>query len=152
MKSYELTYIISSQIPLVEAENTVKEVESFIQSKEGVILKSEKAVAKTLAYQIKKQSSGYFVVLEFQILENKVKELKEALGKNSKILRHFIAIKKPVKALKARRMRKPLFMEEKPTTEVYKTRKPSFAKASEAKEESVKIEDINKKLDEILSE
>ena len=62
MKTYELTYIISSQLMSSEADGLMKEVESFIQSKDGVVLKSEKTAAQPLAYQIKKQSSGYFAI------------------------------------------------------------------------------------------
>src|SRR3989338_7690863 len=119
MKTYELTYIISSQISTDESEALRKDLESFVQSKEGVILKSEKTTPQTLAYPIKKHSSGYFATLTFQVLEDKVKEIKDKLEKDLKVLRHFILIKRPVKI---------------------------------KKEETVKTEDIDKKIDEILSE
>ena len=144
---YELTYIISSTIDSKESDDIVKELESFIKSKEGVVLKSEKTIAKPLAYPIKKQSSGYFVFLTLQILENKVKEVKEKLQKNSKILRHFLIVKKPIKILKERRTRKPLFIKSKIEESPF-----TISGESKNKEEDVKIEDIDKKLDEILSE
>ncbi len=149
MKSYELTYIISSQIPSEQVNTLSKEVESFIQSKEGVILKSEKTGAQTLTYPIKKQSSGYFVTLTFQILENKIKELKEKLEKDTNILRHFIIVKKPIKELKKRRTRKPLTTTEDKSTNIDSQ---IFTDANKKKSEKIDLDKIDKKLDEILSE
>ncbi|MDO8623405.1 MAG: 30S ribosomal protein S6, partial [archaeon] len=63
MKPYQLTYIISPDITSEQAETESKNIESIVQDKKGVVLKSEKPSAKTLAYPIKKQSSGFFGVL-----------------------------------------------------------------------------------------
>ncbi|OGZ70408.1 MAG: 30S ribosomal protein S6 [Candidatus Staskawiczbacteria bacterium RIFCSPHIGHO2_12_FULL_38_11] len=146
MKTYELTYIISSQISTDESEALRKDLESFVQSKEGVILKSEKTTPQTLAYPIKKHSSGYFATLTFQVLEDKVKEIKDKLEKDLKVLRHFILIKRPVKIMKERRSKKPLFLQNKIEES------PFTAAGMKKKEETVKTEDIDKKIDEILSE
>lgn len=145
MKTYEISYIISSKITSEEADKTSKEVESFIQSKEGVIFKSEKPVIKTLAYPIKKQFSGYFTLLDFQIEENKIKEIRELIGKNSNVIRYFLAAKNPIKELKRKRTRMPLSK-----MEIYGTK--SAAATGEPIKETVKAEDIDKKLEEILSE
>ncbi len=146
MKPYELTYIISSQISTDESENLKNDLEGFIQSKEGVILKSEKTAPQTLAYPIKKHSSGYFATLTFQVLEDKVKEIKDKLQKDAKVLRHFILIKKPVKVMKERRSMKPSFMKNKTEESLFTTA------GIKKKEENLRVEDIDKKLDEILSE
>lgn len=143
MKTYELTYIISCQISQTEAGSVAKEVESFIQSKEGVILKSEKTLPKTLAYPIKKQASGYFALLDLQISEDKVKEIKDKLDKDNKILRSFIMIKKPIGPIKERRTRKPEFATAKSAQSPFKR---------EEKQEEVNPEELGKKLDEILGE
>ena len=141
MKTYELTYIISSQISQVESDTVKKDVESLVQGKEGVVLKSEKTSAQPLAYPIKKHASGYFATLTFQILEDKIKAIKEALGKNVNVLRHFLLIKKPAKVMKERRSKKPLFMQNKVEES------PFTAAGMKKKEESAKTEDIDKKLD-----
>lgn len=175
MKTYELTYIISSQITQEKADSIKKEFESFIQSKEGSVLSSEKISIQTLAYPMKKsrsqgpdkvedsrqsrnvrgpsissgQSSGYFVGLTFQVSEEKIKEIKEKLEKNNEILRHLILVKKPQKELKKTRIRKPLTtLRSKVTEELF------FIKTHEDKKkaEPVKLDEIEKKLDEILSE
>src|SRR3989344_7237700 len=112
MKSYELTYIISSGITSEQAEEESKNIESLIRNKEGIILKSEKPFPRTLAYPIKPQSSGFLGVLEFQLEPEYLGELKEKLQKDGKIIRHMVIIKNPVKIQKARRIRKkPLTLE-----------------------------------------
>ena len=142
MKTYELVYIVSSQGTLEQSQGTAKEVENFIQSKEGIIVRSEKTNPQVLAYPIKKQSSGYFFILQFQLAEHAIKELREKLEKDKAILRHFIVVKKPVKKMKERRTRRPLaerFASLEQRDAGKKTEQPSTA-------------DIDKKLDEILSE
>ena len=61
MKTYELTYIISSATGTEEMAAIIKEVQTFLQSTGGVILASQKSPAQTLAYPIKKQHSGYYI-------------------------------------------------------------------------------------------
>ncbi len=145
MKTYELTYIISSGVNQGESDNLIKEVESLIQSKNGLMLKSDKTTPQMFSYPIQKQSSGYFVALDFQMEENKIKELKENLEKNKNILRQLI-IKKPIRAFKERRVRRPFFTDKKPTERFSLT---DNKKTSTEKTESI---DIDKKLDEILGE
>lgn len=141
MKVYELTYIISTQLSVEQAGEAAKEVESAIQTRGGVILKSEKIAPRTLSYPIKKQSSGYIGLIEFQIEENSVKEVKAVLDKDIRILRHLMLIKKPMKAMKERRMRKPLFKEG-----------PMPIHKEKVAESAVSQADLDKKLEEILGE
>lgn len=157
MKTYELTYIISSEITSEEAGVTAKEVSSFVESKEGAILKSENPVAKTLSYPIKKFGSGYFVVLEFSAEPEKIKELEEKLKKDDKILRHLIMIKRPARVRRERgSVRKPFLASEIEFTKIKNTAVDANPRAeiSEDKEkgERIELEEIEKKLDEILGE
>lgn len=152
MKPYELTYIISSEISGELAESTAKEIETFIQGKEGVIIKSEKITPKTLSYNIKKQSSGFFGVVEFQLEPEHVEELKTKLEKDDKIIRHMLVIKNPPKIQKERRTKRKIAE----TPETGAVKEEIVATESVEKEEKttkkVELEDIEKKLDEILSE
>lgn len=152
MQTYELTYIISSSLTTEEADALRKDVESFIQSKEGVIVASERSNPQTLAYSIKKHSSGYFVIVEFKLEQKDVKELLAMVEKNDRVLRNLIIVKHPPKVMKAKRTRKPLLGVAKEIMEnLGLTGKPA-EKKEKKKEKEVKIEEINEKLDEILSE
>jgi ribosomal protein S6 len=179
MKTYELTYIVSPNMTAEEAQSKAKELESKIQSKDGVILKSQKPVAKTLSYQINKFGSGFFSVLEFQIEPEAMTEIKSLLEKDIQLLRHIILVKNPAKKQKERRQRiKPVaiieavaeavvkevekdaekvveFVKEKieSITTEKEEKKPTAKKVkSEKSKEKAEIEDLDKKLDEILSE
>lgn len=150
MKTYELTYIITPEIISEEAEAAAKEIESFIKSKEGAVLRQTNPTAKTLSYLIKKQASGFMGVLEFQSEPEMIDELKKKMDKDGKFIRHMLIIKKPVKEHKKRRTRKaaiPVF--EKKEAEI--AQPESFTKASESKGK-VELKDIEQKLDEILGE
>ncbi len=142
MKTYELTYIISPELTSTDAETLKQDVESFIKEKEGLVLKSNKLTMQTFAYLIKKQSSGYFAILECQMEESTVLALKEMLEKNSKVLRNLIVIKKPAKPMKERRTRRPMAMAEVKVSPIEEKKRG----------EKVEIEEMEKKLDEILSE
>lgn len=150
MKPYELTYIISSEITAGEAEEKAKNIESLIQDKKGIVLRSEKPSPRTLAYTIKKQASGFFSILEFQLEPEHLSELKEKIQKDDKIIRHMVVVNNPAKIQKEKRIKKkplvssPLIgiMEEE-KEEKEKERKTS---------KKVELKEIEKELDEILSE
>lgn len=147
MKTYELTYIISSSLSPEEAMSEAKDIESFTEGKGGVVLNSEKAVASVLAYPIKKHSSGFLGILTFNMLSGNIKELKEKLEKNKNVLRHLLLIKKPVRELKKRRTKKTS------TFNPGVSDKSSVFKNPDSKKESGKIDldKIDKKIDEIFS-
>jgi len=148
MKTYELTYIASPTISQEELAAFQKEVENVIGAKEGAVLKLEKTIAKTLSYPIKKQISGYFTTIVFQTSEENLKEIDQKIRHESKILRHFIVIKRPQKEMKARMIRRYSFKPE--------VKKSIFSgileRVKKTEKVEVKEEEMNKKLDEILSE
>jgi len=169
MKTYELSYIISPEVTSEEAENFAKELESFVQSKEGTVVKQTNPVAKTLAYQIKKHASGFIGAIEFQLDPEKLVELKEKMEKDGKVNRHMLIIKNPLKPEKKRRSRnktedvtevaekgvvKEITIESKKVAE----EKPAVEEKEEVAKEEVKtdkkveLKDIEQKLEEILGE
>ena len=155
MKNYELTYIISPEITGEEAENKARDFEALIQSKEGVILRQDKPVAKTLSYPIEKQRSGFVGVLEFQLEPEKLKEIDENMAKNEKVIRHMIVIKNPAKPQKPRRTKKApsIFGIELPVKKETEQPAPVLEKAEPEKtEKKVELKDIEQKLEEILGE
>lgn len=151
MKTYELTYIVSPEITSEEAETKAKEIESLVQSKEGIILKQTNPSAKTLAYPIKKSASGFMGVLEFQMEEEKLSEIQANMVKDEKIVRQMLVVKNPIKPRKERRTRvktEETFKLEKKTEEI---KEPEQDKPSAVKEK-VELKDIEQTLDELLGE
>ena len=168
MKTYELTYIISPEVTSEEAEAFAKEIESFVQSKEGTVLKQTNPVAKTLSYQIKKHASGFIGSIEFKLEPEALLELKQKMDKDGKVNRHMIVIKYPARKEKIRRSRNKIeagvVAEKESTKEITiegkktKEEKPAMEEnkeevVKEEKKESKKVElkDIEEKLEELLS-
>ena len=152
MKTYELTYIISPEITSEEAITEAKNIESFVQAQEGVILRQNNPTARTLSYPIKKQASGFMGVLEFQIEPEKLSELKEKIDKDEKIVRHMVIIKKPVKERKTRKTRvkaEPIAGIEMQDSMAKEELSPIKTLETKTKKK-VELKDIEKKLDEIL--
>lgn len=153
MNTYELTYIISPEISLEEAQNKAKELESAVISREGSVIKTDSPVAKPLSYPIGQRASGFFGVIEFQSEAEKVLEIKDAISKDKTFLRVMLLNKKPVKVKKQRRLKT-----KEETSAVAPEIKAEVKPAEEPKEEKpsepakADLEDIDKKLDEILGE
>ena len=152
MKSYELTYIISSEITAEEAEAEAKNTESYIQEKEGIILKSTKPFPMTLAYPVKKQGSGFFSILEFQLEPEHLDELKKKLEKNSKIIRSMLIIKKPAKIQKERRTKRKPLISSTTANETEEDKSKDMPSTEKKPSKKVELKEIEEKLEEILSE
>ncbi|MDP3996052.1 MAG: 30S ribosomal protein S6 [bacterium] len=134
MKTYELTYLISSELTEEQAKELQNKVSALIQGEEGLLIGGSLISKKRLAYAIKKQSQAYLVTTIFQLLPEKLANLEKALKTDGQILRYIILIKRPVKEVKKSRM----FIEPK-------IEKPK-------KEKKVELEAIEKKLEEILAQ
>ena len=158
MKTYELSYIISPEITLEAAEQLSKEIETAVQSREGVILKQVNPIAKTLAYPIARRASGFFAVLEFQMEPEKLVEVIETIQKDSKIVRHMVIIKEAQRIRRERRSKvktPPTFeiehKAEVKTETVKKVEEPTEEKIVEEKDkEKVELKDIDQQLEELL--
>ena len=149
MKTYELSYIISSEITSEEAEAKAREIEGAIQSREGIILKQLNPVAKTLAFPVGKRASGFFGVIEFQIEAEKLLEVKEVVAKDKKIVRHMLLVKEPVRIRKARRVKPGTVVEPEPKLEsVFETKTPASVEDSGVAKEVEKMEEVKEEKEE----
>lgn len=142
-KQYEMIFILSPQLEGAGLDKTKKEIGDIITKFKGTInfKESEK---KNLAYPINKQGQGIFLVTQVSISPENIANLSKELKLNKQILRHLInqlEIPKPETA-KPKPIKKPIVMKKKLVTE---KEKPSSAKTPEGT-----LEEIDKKLDEII--
>jgi small subunit ribosomal protein S6 len=135
---YELILLVS---PLVEKIDTeiVAKIRDLILGLEGNIKKEYTWEKRKLAYPIKKQLFGTYIIFEFALLSEKMEEMQKQLKLNSDIMRYLIINKEGVK-------------EERPRVRAMKPKIIAPLPPSEAKGEKVKIEELDKKLEEILKE
>lgn len=136
-QNYELTYLISSLLPEQEAGNISVGINNFIQEKQGLV--NEGGLPRTigLAYPIKKENNAWLQTTNFSLEKAELQELEKKLKENKEILR-FLILKK-VKERKRAIRRIPKMVIKKTQEAVPAS---PFQKAE--------LEDIGKKLDEIL--
>ena len=142
-KQYEMILILSPQLEGAGLDKTKKEIGDIITKFNGTInfKESEK---KNLAYPINKQGQGIFLVTQVSISPENIANLSKELKLNKQILRHLInqlEIPKPETA-KPKPIKKPIVIKKKLVTE---KEKPSSVKTPEGT-----LEEIDKKLDEII--
>lgn len=137
MKHYEILYLISSQYSEPEAESIAEKVKELITKAGGKITLKDNLGKKKLAYPIKQIYQGYYLLYEFDLEQKDLKKLNNDLGLTNEILRHLI-VKKSAKIPSMVELTKEKVEEEK---EEKKERK-----------EKVKLEDLDKKLDELLKD
>lgn len=134
MKSYELTYLISSEMTEEETKSFPEKIAVLIQESEGIVGNKSLILKRKLAYPIKKQGEAYLAVITFQLNADKLTELEKKLKSENKILRYLLTVKKPVKETR-RTVRKITQLQEK-----------------KKKKAKVELKEIEKKLEEILKE
>ena len=138
---YELTYIINPLLGKIDLNATADKIRGFINESGGQIKQEKLEEKRKLAYPIKKQLYGYYVSVDFNLEPEKIDELQKVVADNSDVLRHCL-INRDEKSLTASitpPKRRPI----RPST-------VSAPAAKTKKEEKVKIEELDKKLDEIL--
>lgn len=162
---YELSFIISSAIAETEHEAVKQEILSYLDKAEAKLVREPYFIGrKKLAYPIKKQKHGFYAFLEFESDQPaNLKELEVNLRHNNNILRHLIIkLEKAAEGANA----DPSKLEEKPAPRKVVEKKPAAKKPApvtpkkpatkpvEKKEskEPVVLEDIDKKLDDILKD
>lgn len=146
---YELLYLIPANYTEEELTPIKDTVLGLIKKFDGEITYEDNFGKKKLAYPIKNNHQGYYLISEFDLEGDKLKELDKNLRLTNEILRHII-VKKEVQApglIKA------------PTLNLGTETKVEPAKPSEDKgkitkkpdeKEKFKLEDLDEKLDEIL--
>lgn len=128
MKFYELTYLISLKLTESEAEKFSEEIIDWIKKEGGILSEIKDLTKENLAYQIKKASEGFLASINFYFAPEKLEGLAKKIKSEDQILRSLIFTKQLTK----------------------KTELPKIPEIK--KEEKVALEDIEKKLEEILGE
>ena len=130
MKKYELTYLIPSELSDIEFQ---KEIESFIADNKGEVLNVKTDPAKReLGDEIKGRRDARMNSLVFTMDPTHITGLEKIVKEKDDLLRHLLVNKPEIKPDKKRG-------EKKADVE----RKPS---------NKVELKDIDKKIEEILSE
>lgn len=154
-KMYELAYFIA---PL-QKEKTVFTATDKIKNsvnRIGEIHKEEPVRKRQLAYPIRHNRYGYFGMMQFYAEPKKINEINKELFLDKDLLKHLIievdkkqlaqAQKTPISVSVQEKMKK-LMDESKIEESIFKTE----SAAAQKEEQKIGLEDLDKKLEEILN-
>ncbi|MBS5887299.1 MAG: 30S ribosomal protein S6 [Negativicoccus massiliensis] len=89
-KNYEVMFIINAGLDEEAADAIVKRVEDLITKNGGTVNNIDRMGKRRLAYEVKKQIDGNYVLIEFAIDPAQIKEIDRVIKINEKIIRHLI--------------------------------------------------------------
>tara|TARA_Y100001954_G_C15517904_1_gene457816 strand:+ start:290 stop:673 length:384 start_codon:yes stop_codon:yes gene_type:complete len=87
MKLYETVLIARQDISQSQVEEIIKNLKTLITKSKGKILKEEYWGLKTLAYRIKKNRKGHYVLLNIEVDNSTLIEFERIMRLNEDILR-----------------------------------------------------------------
>ncbi len=147
---YELLYLVGANYTEEELIPIKEKVKNLVKKFSGEITLEDSLGKKKLAYPIKGNHQGYYLLYEFDLTPENLKALNQSLSLANEVLRHIIVKRqlKTISLLKA--------TEEKLKTAERKEREgkmetPEDKKTDVKKEKGkIKLEDLDQRLDEIL--
>ena len=146
MTNYELTYLNTPDLSEEELKDFSKKISDFILTEGGTLDKITAPIRKKLAYPIKEKNEMFLATLSFYLNPEGLKNFEKKLKSENQILRYMLLIKKVSEKIILKRIRrKPLEISEKPF-------RPSEEIRVKPKDKKVELEEIDKKIDEILKE
>ena len=141
MTKYEVLCLLSGNHSDDEIIPIKDKIREMIKKRGGLIVSEENFGKRKLAYPIKQIRAGFYILIEFDAETESIKKLDDDLRLSPEIMRHIVV---------KRAARKPQRLPFTPRP----TEKESFDFSKPLEEEKLKskmtMEDLDKKLDEIL--
>ena len=98
MRDYEVLYIIRADLDDDKVQDAVKRVNTLIERSGGALDRTNIWGKRKLAYDVKHQKEGSYILQDFQLDPDRVPELESSLKITEEVLRHLI-VRKPDKAV-----------------------------------------------------
>ena len=93
MRKYEIMYILRADLEEAARKEEMEKLEGIITSNGGKVEKTDESMGlRELAYQIKDQSKGYYVVLEALMDNACINEFNRLVKIDASVLRHLITV------------------------------------------------------------
>ena len=96
MRDYEILYIVRADLEDDKVQDIIKRVNTIIEKAGGTAERTNVWGKRKLAYEVKHQKEGSYVLQDFQIGPDRVPELEAALKITEEVLRHLV-VRKPDK-------------------------------------------------------
>lgn len=144
--NYELALILRAQTSNEAFLELVKNIQTTISQMDIQILKQDIQDNKLFAYPIKKETSGSYVFFSCKANPKIIKTLKNKLIQNNQILR-FLVIKQ---IIKVRKTKAKTIKSIRQKSQAFQKEIGPKKKIKTPKEPKISIQELDKKLDEIL--
>jgi small subunit ribosomal protein S6 len=96
LRDYEVLYIVRADLEDDKVQDIIKRVNTIIEKAGGTAERTNIWGKRKLAYEVKHQKEGSYVLQDFQIGPDGVPELEAALKITEEVLRHLV-VRKPEK-------------------------------------------------------
>ncbi|HVC78243.1 MAG TPA: 30S ribosomal protein S6 [Candidatus Micrarchaeaceae archaeon] len=96
MRDYEVLYIVRADLEDDKVQDIVKRVNTLIEKAGGSLERTNVWGKRKLAYEVKHQKEGSYILQDFQIGQDRIPELEAQLKITEEVLRHLI-VRKPDK-------------------------------------------------------
>lgn len=90
MNTYELTVVYGGKLTPAKAKTSIEKTTKLIELFGGKIVATINWGEKELAYEIKKQTTGYFVIYQLEMEALSVKNLNDKLRVDEGLLRYLL--------------------------------------------------------------
>ncbi|HSS62374.1 MAG TPA: 30S ribosomal protein S6 [Candidatus Limnocylindrales bacterium] len=98
MRDYEVLYIVRADLDDDKVQDAVKRVNTLIERSGGAIERTNLWGKRKLAYEVKHQKEGSYVLQDFKLDPDRIPELEAGLKITEEVLRHLI-VRKPEKVV-----------------------------------------------------
>jgi small subunit ribosomal protein S6 len=96
LREYEVLYIVRADLDDDKVQDIVKRVNTLIEKAGGSIERTNVWGKRKLAYEVKHQKEGSYILQDFEIAQDRIPELEAALKITEEVLRHLV-VRKPEK-------------------------------------------------------
>ena len=90
MNFYESLFILNPALDDAEVKKVIDKVEGYIKKGEGEVLKIDNWGKKKLAYEVKKQKKGNYILLNFRMKAGAIRELERSLKLTDPVIKFMI--------------------------------------------------------------
>ena len=90
MSAYELMYLVKPELDDQQVQQEIEKVGQLIQTNGGQIKKVTPWGKRRLAYTVKDNREGHYVVAEFDLDQAKVQEVERVLKISDSVFRHLL--------------------------------------------------------------
>ncbi len=97
MRDYEILFIVRPDLDDDKVQEVVKRVNTLIERAGGAAERTNLWGKRKLAYEVKHQKEGSYILQDFRIPPERIPELEAALKITEEVLRHLI-VRRPEKA------------------------------------------------------